>query len=370
MKKTVIQRFEVIAISGLLALVCAGVFVWWWRIQSQTLLLYVTTLPAEPGQYSPDSIAVLSPTSRSCGPPVFLDRALTDVHQLRWSPKRDRIVYTTFSMSDGSTSLWVMKGDGSERQPILLRAPGELYEADLSADEDYVAYIKPIEPTEQETWETWVWDRRDGSMRQVMTATFQIAWSPRNQLIAIDRWGDSRLYIVRADGMIVDAFDPGMVVQPGLVWSPDGGRISFASDGADTPAGGPRFVAEIYTLDLTTRQVHQVTHSGGGYSERDITRLSWSRNGKRIAFVARVVGPGESDRRNVLFVLDLTSGREIEVADQVAWSTPVWSPDSQQLAYVSTKDGTTYGQIYRVDVNSGDTIQLTCDNNIKTSLSW
>jgi Tol biopolymer transport system component len=74
--------------------------------------------------------------------------------------------------------------------------------------------------------------------------------------------------------------------------------------------------------------------------------------------------------KNVLFVVDIDSGDETRLATDVEWALPVWSPDSEQIAFVSTMDGSNYGQIYAVNVATGTITQLTCDNRLKTSLSW
>ena len=74
-----------------------------------------------------------------------------------------------------------------------------------------------------------------------------------------------------------------------------------------------------------------------------------------------------------LFVAELEDGLEAQLATDVHWSCPVWSPDGQEIAFVSTRDDPnpgSYGDIYAVEVATKEMRRLTDSPQPKLSLSW
>ncbi|MFD9962331.1 amidohydrolase family protein [Amycolatopsis sp. NPDC058986] len=116
------------------------------------------------------------------------------------------------------------------------------------------------------------------------------------------------------------------------VWSPDGGRIAYASDKAGTE--------DLYVLDV----------AGGG--EKRVTSLpgaevspAWSPDGKKLAF---------EDQDGLLSTVDLASGAVTKVLGPLNTpGRPSWSPDGRFLTL--TVSAGQRNQILLVDVAAGTT---------------
>jgi Tol biopolymer transport system component len=143
-------------------------------------------------------------------------------------------------------------------------------------------------------------------------------------------------------------------------WSLDGRRIAFCRAGPEnfaiyfvSPLGGTeRKLADLNTASWWRRQ------------------LSWSPDGKRIAFHDR----DRSDGHFRIFLLDVeTRDRRslridsTEVPDHLS---PAFSPDGQTLAFIGEKAAASVADIYLVSTNGGAPRRLTSDNRFIGGLAW
>lgn len=335
------------------------------RREEASLLLYITTLPD-----SSHSIAVLNPSGPACSEPTFVDTAVKNVESVKWSSDRDQIEYVVASSQYVTYSLWVMEPDGSNRKQIIPSVPVGFgsERIRLSHGHRYVAYHRSDASKDPAQWEIDIVDTETGTVSRLMTGVWTFEWSPTNNLVAVSRWylNDSALYIVRPDGVVLNKYQDVILSAPH--WSPDGRQIAFSSSHSLEP--GCSQVAEIYAIDVSNGQKVQLTRGAGQYEKRLIGSLSWSPDGSKIAFVSHHTNRDGTSEGGVLFVVDVRSGRETRLANDVHWSAPVWSPDGKQVAFVSTMDGSNYGQIYLADISTGAITQLTCNDEMKKSLSW
>jgi TolB protein len=88
---------------------------------------------------------------------------------------------------------------------------------------------------------------------------------------------------------------------------------------------------------------------------------SWSPDGARIAFACR----NEGDFN--ICVMDLESGRTVQLTSEGSNGHPSWSPDGEKIAYHSRRDGST--QIYTMDADGQNKRQLTRGGN-HSQPSW
>jgi Tol biopolymer transport system component len=113
------------------------------------------------------------------------------------------------------------------------------------------------------------------------------------------------------------------------------GTLVFQSDrsGPDNPAARNH----IFTLDLATRKVTQLT-SGGNHHDQ---HPKWSPDGRRISFVSSRGGNFD------LYAMDADGRNVTRVTDHPANDfDPIWMPDGQSLIFSSERDSRS--DLYRV----------------------
>ena len=116
--------------------------------------------------------------------------------------------------------------------------------------------------------------------------------------------------------------------------SPDGKWLAFASNRLQN--------AELYLMDLTTRSLHQLTHT----EELDEYMPAFSPDGKSIAFVTErtrggmmlppVQASGSDPKSATIYLMDVDGKNQRPLIDiEGAQRAPVFSPDGQKIAFES-----------------------------------
>ena len=116
--------------------------------------------------------------------------------------------------------------------------------------------------------------------------------------------------------------------------SPDGKRLAFASNRLQN--------TELYLMDLTTRSLHQLTHT----EELDEYMPAFSPDGKSIAFVTErtrggmmlppVQASGSDPKSATIYLMDVDGKNQRPLIDiEGAQRAPVFSPDGQKIAFES-----------------------------------
>ncbi len=124
-------------------------------------------------------------------------------------------------------------------------------------------------------------------------------------------------------------------------WSPDGTRLSFDSL-RDSSA------LEIYTMSPDGTDVRRLT-----FAPAEDRRTSWSPDGS-IAFQA-----GRDTNFNIYRMngADGSDQRALTV-DPTQDTQPAWSPDGTKIAYRSSREGNSAGDIFTMDPDVGETKDL------------
>jgi tetratricopeptide (TPR) repeat protein len=148
-------------------------------------------------------------------------------------------------------------------------------------------------------------------------------------------------------------------------WSPDRSKIAFLSPQADDTSGR----VELYVIDVDggnqVRLAQDVALDGWPV---------WSPKGDKIAFTAYTSSESSGRRREptTIRAVDLATRRITDVTDsaQPYVSSPTWSPDGSQLAYInrtnerSNTNGSSYrqtGDVYIVTFGTHTRVNITND---------
>jgi TolB protein len=183
-------------------------------------------------------------------------------------------------------------------------------------------------------------------------------WSPDGERFAFisHQDGNPEIYVMMADGSNPTRITFNSVEDYLGQWSPDGEWLVFYAWGAGAGPGlwlrNPRGVNLIHL------------------TEGQDTEPAWSPDGQRIAFVRREGGnpdiyiaekPGSGNWQDAVKETRLT---EVTAAD----ISPVWSPDSKSLAFVSYRGGN--AEIYTMRADGSKQERLTNNGADDVSPVW
>ncbi|MFA6107832.1 MAG: leucine-rich repeat domain-containing protein [Candidatus Latescibacterota bacterium] len=197
----------------------------------------------------------------------------------------------------------------------------------------------------------------------------------RGQLAYADATsGSQRIDIYVAD---LDGGNPRNVTQPLLgrlaelttayvnpFWSPEGDRLGVR-------AGGGPYVGGLLMLDLNRSEPRHF------FENEELNKqyyLSLSPQWDRVAYLSR---EGAKQGTHALYVSDTRSASPTLVVDAVidsrfgSYYQPsyiVWSPDGQQIAFVSNRDGNQ--ELYIVNADGSGLMRLTHDDGYDTASAW
>jgi TolB protein len=241
----------------------------------------------------------------------------------------DRIVFARVFPQPGQIGLFVAGADGSDERPLV-----------TPADLDYNA-----------------------------------VWAPDGTAIVFtsERDGSVDLYRVKPDGTSLERLTDHPAYDDQAAFSPDGSRLVFVSTRADG-------TADLWTMDLQTRDVRAVTSGAGG----DF-RPSWSPDGRWIAFSSDRTsdlpfarGRWEHLQLAELYIVRPDGSGLKQVTTEVGFcGSPKWTADSRRIvAYCMTGEETLDNRravpehpddtrIVSVEIESGRVAELPAGPGVK-----
>jgi uncharacterized protein (DUF885 family)/Tol biopolymer transport system component len=187
------------------------------------------------------------------------------------------------------------------------------------------------------------------------------AWSPDGSRIAYVRRmnnANHEIYVMNADGSgatrLTNRPDS---VESEPTWSPDGRRIAFISNErptANTLIG--RFHVWVMNADGSDQEL--LTDIGGSNTSPD-----WSPDGTRLVF------DSTRDGNHEIYVMDPSGGHLVNLTQHPAKDySPTWSPDGTRIAFVSDRHGDE--EIYVMGADGSNPTRLTDNPGFDKAPAW
>jgi dipeptidyl aminopeptidase/acylaminoacyl peptidase len=199
---------------------------------------------------------------------------------------------------------------------------------------------------------------KTGEVRQMTFAkksNFSYRWSPDSRFFSFKSARDEKtqLYLMSpsgGEGKQITDFKTGFDTYR---WSPDGKKIAYTA--ADEKNKQQKGIEKKYgKFDVIDEELHPahlrlldvLSGKTENIVDRDdlhVTSISWSPDGKKIAFTAnpdsRILSASKAD----IFIVTLADKKIKKLVDQAGPDqSPVWSPDGETIAFTSAMGTETY----------------------------
>ena len=152
-------------------------------------------------------------------------------------------------------------------------------------------------------------------------------------------------------------------------WSPKGDRLAFFSDRSNPENGFSDRFNEIFIISTIDGKIIsklvKAERSGDLESLHSyVSGLTWSPDGEEVAFVSKSSG------RDVIFIYDAARGKRKRKIDPglSGLRNPAWSPDGSRIAFEGINDGLT--DIYILDLESSKLTRIYKDKYDDNDPSW
>jgi len=161
--------------------------------------------------------------------------------------------------------------------------------------------------------------------------------------------GNFDIYTVLPNGQALQRLTTDPLFDACPAWSADGKRIAWCHG---VQRGG---VIDIWTMKLDGTDKHQVTDLGGRATFPD-----FSPDGSKILFTYAAIGSTNAD----LFVIGVNGTGLVQLTANPSNDVlGAFSPDGQRIVFTSDRTGV--GQVYVMDADGSDQVQLTFDPAFK-----
>ncbi|MEW6717561.1 MAG: DUF5050 domain-containing protein [Chloroflexota bacterium] len=180
-------------------------------------------------------------------------------------------------------------------------------------------------------------------------------WVPGQRIVFVSNRGEDPqkrdLFILDLDTMVITPLNTGFDSVLFPKWSPDGSKILFTV----------KDIWNIYTIDADGTNLTQITNFSSNNAD-------WSPDGRHIVF--------QSDHQNEpkdtpdIYMIDANGENLTEIHDDPAVLdfSPRWSPDGNQIMYISGKTGNY--EIFLMNADGSNPTQLTTSTSPIIGAAW
>jgi Tol biopolymer transport system component len=110
----------------------------------------------------------------------------------------------------------------------------------------------------------------------------------------------------------------------GLSWTRDGKKIAFSMPTINSSSNAKRDWYNIYTIDTDGQNLKQITN----FTSSDALSPTWSPDGRYIAYIQEV-----EFQKGILMIMHANGFCPVQLLNQAGIESPSWSPDGSQLAF-------------------------------------
>lgn len=241
---------------------------------------------------------------------------LSTISDPKVSPDGNWVSYVLSSVDSAknkrNADVWMMSWDGQQSIQLTNSPDGET-QPHWSPDGKYLSFVSARNGETKS--QIWLMDRRGGEGKQLTKLKGDLesyAWSPDGKQIVMavktpDNADTAKNKIPKP--IVMDRFHFKQDIQGYLETYP----------------------VHLYLFDVATKKIDTLTQ--GVYDE---TSPVWSPNGQQIAFLSNRTSEPDKNQNTDIWVIN--AKKDEPVKQVTTWvgseSSPVWSPDGQQLAYL------------------------------------
>jgi TolB protein len=241
---------------------------------------------------------------------------------------------------DGAKEIWAMDFDGRNPRRLTSHRSITISPSARAGRVAYTSYVRTF--PRLWTMNTDGTDKKEVATGVELNASPSFSPDGAQIVFAGSAAGNTDIYVVNAAGGALKRLTTTRALEASPEWSPTARQILYTSDISGTP--------QIYAMDADGVSPRRLTYAGNWNDE-----ASWSPDGSKIAFACR----NEGDFR--ICVMDIGTGRTVEIAGEGSEGHPTWSPDGEKIVYQSRRGGST--QIFSMDADGGNKRQLTQGGN-------